>query len=270
VATDKAFTDIVASKEEKRQGGPGWTSWKVRPALEKGKYFWRALARISDSRRLSTSVADFTVTQSAEPPPPETPPDPGTPPGDTLVSDPLTTGSSVGQVRGGRFIGQGWQVTSNRDFIRYAIPPLPSGYVEWDNLGLRPSNPNLNQFMLFGMWDPSKGDYRANPFRVHLQKLDPRHNGPYLRLRWISDGEQHDEGNPFLNWDPDRVYHWRIEWGPGDGGNIVRVLLNGSVMISQRYANPYRPDTHWVELGIEERSESIVGTIYSNLVIGEK
>ena len=37
---------------------------------------------------------------------------------------------------------------------------------------------------------------------------------------------------------------------------------------SQNYTNIYRPATHWIELGIESRKESIVGIVYSNVKIG--
>ena len=142
--------------------------------------------------------------------------------------------------------------------------------MQFDTVGLQLSNPSLDQFMLFGMWDPNRGDYRANPFRVHLQKLDSRHNGPYLRLRWIAQGEQHDEGNGFLNWDPFKVYTWRIQWGPAGARNAADVFLNGNRMITVTYSHAYNPSKHWVELGIGERAESIQGVVYSNVEIGRR
>jgi hypothetical protein len=89
-------------------------------------------------------------------------------------------------------------------------------------------------------------------------------------LRWISGGEQHDTGYQFEAWDPEQVYQWRLEWGPGASANEVRVYLDGQLIIERTYRKRYSPDVHWVELGIAERVESIVGTIYANVRIGSQ
>jgi hypothetical protein len=34
-----------------------------------------------------------------------------------------------------------------------------------------------------------------------------------------------------------------------------------------RYNRPYQPNTHWVELGIEDRGESVIDAVYRNLAI---
>jgi hypothetical protein len=176
----------------------------------------------------------------------------------------------MGQVNGGMFTRYGWQMMSKHDFIRYQVPPIESGYVEWTNVNLSPRNSSADTYILFGMWDPSLGDYRDNPFRVHIQKLDDNHNRPYVRLRWIANGEQHDKGFNFMDWDPRSVYEWRIDWGPGGGRNAVRVYLNGQLIIEVRYTEYYRPQTHWIELGVAERHESCVGAIFSNFRVGTR
>jgi hypothetical protein len=142
--------------------------------------------------------------------------------------------------------------------------------VEWNNTGFYPRNGADDNYILFGMWDPSRGDYRANPFRVHIQKLDDRHNPPYVRLRWIANGEQHDKGYDFTDWQPNRVYEWRIDWGPDGGSHAARVYLNGQQIIEIRYTNAYRPETQWIELGVAERHESVVGAVYSNFRVGSR
>ena len=262
VATDSSFNEIVAREKDVPEGSDGQTAWQVEKSLEAGKHFWRAYA-VLGTTRFSSEIADFTVPEE---------PEPSLPGGDgqVILTDSLTNGGSVGEVSGGAFTSLGWEVRAKNNFIRYEIPTLTAGYVEFDTLGLQPSNPSLHQFMLFGMWDPNRGDYRANPFRVHLQKLDPKHNGPYLRLRWISQGEQHDEGNGFLNWDASKVYTWRIQWGPDGAGNTADVFMNGNHMITVSYSRAYNPSKHYVELGIAERAESIQGVIYSNVQIGHR
>ncbi len=121
------------------------------------------------------------------------------------------------------------------------------------------------------MWDPTKGDYRENPYRVHLRKLDTQgHNPPYLRLRFISGGDQQDVGYDFLAWNRGQAYRWRIEWGPGGDRNEARVFLDGRVVMRASYGPAYRPEEHWIEMGVEERAESIVGVIYRNVRIGRR
>ncbi len=264
VATDRSFNDIVAREGGVREGSDGKTAWQVEKSLEARKHFWRAYADLGTSR-LTSEVADFTVPEESEPSLPGVGGG-----GQVILTDSLTNGGSVGQVSGGAFTSRGWEVRAKNNFIRYNIPPLAAGYVEFDTWGLQRSNPSLDQFMLFGMWDPNRGDYRANPFRVHLQKLDPRHNGPYLRLRWIAQGEQHDEGNGFLNWEPFKVYTWRIQWGPAGARNTADVFMNGNHMITVSYSRAYNPSKHYVELGIAERAESIQGVVYSNVEIGRR
>jgi len=104
---------------------------------------------------------------------------------------------------------------------------------------------------------------------VHLQKLHPNpHNPPYLRLRWIANREQHDEGNNFLAWNPSQTYRFRLEWGPNGSGHTANVYLDGQRMITVNYSRAYRTNVLYMELGIGERGESVVGATYSNLQIG--
>ncbi len=258
VAASSGFTELVDSVNGVAQGGNGQTSWRVSERLEAGKYFWRAQAAVGSNAGPPTPVADFRVRTSSEP---------NAPQGGLLISDDLINGS-IGDVRGGRFIPQGWQVIRKSDYIRYEVPTISKGFVEWENMGLAPSNPDPNTHMLFGMWDPTKGDYRANPFRVHVQKLDTNHNPPYIRLRWIAQGEEHDEGFNFLGWNPQQVYQWRVDWGSEGSSNVARVSVDGQVIIRVRYGAGYNPDVHWIELGIAARQESIIGAVYRNLRIG--
>lgn len=270
VSEESSFASLEAQSPLVAEGQNGSTSWTVDDPLPDGRYFWRVRSRSGTEDSPYSSTADFTIGSGGGGgnPTPNNPSPPPSPTAGTVVSDPLV-GGSIGQVAGGQFTSTGWQVTSPGNFIRYEVPAMASGWVEFDTSGLRETNSSPDQFMLFGMWDPSAGPYRANPFRVHLQKLHPNpHNPPYLRLRWIANGEQHDEGNNFLDWDPRRTYHWRIEWGPSGGGNTARVYLDGQLMITANYNRAYRPNVLYVELGIGERGESVVGAKYSNLQIG--
>lgn len=282
VAVDQTFFGILAERIGQPQGSDGTTSWRVEPALADGRYYWRARAVGPRGPGNYSPGADFTTGAAGGPPPssPSPSPSPTPSPGPTspspspsggFLSDPLTNGTSVGEVVGGRFISSGWQVQSRGDFIRYRIPTITSGFVEWENRGLAPRNPQRDLYTLFGMWDPTAGDYRENPYRVHLRKLDTQgHNSPYLRMRWISGGDQRDVGWDFLDWVPSRTYRWRVEWGPTGSGNEARVYLDDRVVIRTGYGPAYRPEQHWVEMGVEERAESIIGVVFRNVRIGRR
>jgi hypothetical protein len=125
--------------------------------------------------------------------------------------------------------------------------------------------------MLFAMWDPGSGEFRENPFRVHIQKLDTEHNPPYVRLRFISDGDERNTGYNELDWEPSQRYRWRVEWGPGTDRNEARVFVNGIEVMRVEYTPDYEPRTHWVEMGVNEsRDESCIGAIFSNVRIGRR
>jgi hypothetical protein len=263
VGNDDGFRSVAAETTGHSQGSGGDTSWRVTTALSNGRYYWRARAVGALGPGPYSPISDFFIGGNPGPTLP--------PPSSGEVFDPLTNGRSVGEVHGGRFNSVGWMVTSRGDFIRYVVPTIPSGFVEWENLGMTRTNPAPDLYTLFGMWDPSKGPYRENPFRVHVRKLDTQgHNPPYVRLRWISGGQEHNEGFDFLAWNPGQAYRWRVEWGPGGSGHEARVLLDGRVVIRTGYGPSYQPADHWIEMGVEERAESIPGVVYRNVSIGRR
>ena len=268
VSRSADFDGLVTASGLITPDADGRASWKVVIALDVGEHFWRAQAHLNSESSPFSSTAMMKVNPNITPTPPTPPPTP-TPPTVELF-DPLTNGTSIGQVGGGQFTSDGWRVKRKEDFLRYEIGSIPNGFVEWENVGLAAQNKAGDQFMLLGMWDPTKGRYRTNPFRVHVQKLDTNHNPPFVRLRWIANGDEHDAGFNFLNWNPDRVYQWRLEWGPEGEVHVVRLFLNGQSIIRLDYERAYDPSTLYVELGIEERQESVVGTVYRNVRIGPR
>ncbi len=268
VSRSADFDGLVTASGQITPDADGRASWKVVIALDAGDHFWRAQAHLSSQSSAFSSAAMMKVNPNITPTPPTRPPRP-TPPTVDLF-DPLTDGTSIGQVGGGQFTSDGWRVKNKADFLRYEISSIPEGFVEWENLGLTPQNKAGDQFMLLGMWDPTKGRYRTNPYRVHVQKLDTNHNAPFVRLRWIANGDENDGGFNFLNWNPDRVYQWRLEWGPEGEAHVVRLFLNGQSIIRVNYERAYDPSTLYVELGIEERQESVVGAVYRNVRIGPR
>ncbi len=264
VSRNSRFDGLIAASGRVEPRGNGRAQWRVPSALPEGDYHWRVQAHL-ENREGPFSNSWFTVNPNATPPPPPTEPEVT-----EEIVDPLTNGTSLGQVSGGKFTPRGWEVTRSEDFIRYELSSLVKGFVEWENLGLKPLNASPDQFMLLGMWDPTEGRYRTNPFRVHLQKLDRRHNPPFVRLRWISNGEESDRGFNFIEWNANTVYRWRLEWGKEGDGHVVRVFLQGQSVIRINYRRAYKTAVLYVELGIQERRESIVGAVYRNVEIGPR
>ena len=186
--------------------------------------------------------------------------------------DPLTNGFSIGEVHGGNFVAGGWQPLTNLDCLRYQVPTLKDGRVEFTTTNISTVNPVPGKRILFSMWDPSKGDYRENPYRVNLSKLDES-TVKYddVRLRWISRGQETNVGITFFDFEPQLVYEWALVWGelPGEGEN-VKVFLDGIEILTRNYAEPYHPNPHWIELGNCEREESLEMVIFSNVKIGAR
>jgi hypothetical protein len=257
VAADSGFSSIVVQQSGVPQGS-GQTSWEVTQSLTNGSYFWRARANVGATQGPYSAVASFAIIGV------------GGGAGETVVVfDALTDGTTKATTRGGGTLTeQGWRVENNGDFLRYEVPTVENGYVEWQNLGLTPRGVNDNSHMLFGMWDPTAGGFRQNAFRVHLQKLwNNPHNPPFVRFRWISQGREEEAGYNFTNWDPGTVYTFRVDWGPAAGANTARVYLDGVEIMQIRYNRLYQPNTHYIELGIEERGESVIDAIYRNFAV---
>jgi len=221
----------------------------------------------------SVALASCSSDGPSTPDVPEPSSNPPTSESNLFVFDPLTDGRSIGEAQGGDFRSDGWMATNAAAFIRYEIPPTADGFVEFQVKNLMNPNPRSDKRSLVSMWDPARGDFTVNPFRVNIAKYDTNlTDHGHLRLRFISNGQEYNTGINFHDWDPQRVYTFRMEWGalPGASAQRVDVSLDGEVVLSRNYEPPYLPDTHWVELGLAQREESLEQAIYSNVKIGRR
>ena len=267
ISTDQGFSTTVAADEGIGQGASGSTSWQVTSVLDAGQtYYWRSRSSATGESSPWSSVASFATLggfTSADPRP-----------GGILIFDPLTVGSSVGEVGGGSFNERGWMATAADTYIRYRVPTLPNGFVEFDVTNLRNPNPRSDKRNLLIMWDPTAGEYTQNPYRVHIAKFDTRLvDRWYVRLRWISQGQEANTGYDFFQWNRNQVYHWRIEWGAFPeivSSQRVQVFLDGQQIMARNYDRIYNPATHWIELGMAPRAETLEQAIFSNVVIGAR
>ena len=92
-----------------------------------------------------------------------------------------------------------------------------------------------------------------------------------MRLRFISNGQETNTGIDLFDWDPNRTYRFRLAWGAFPSivsSQRARVILDGREIMARNYDNLYRPATHWVELGMAPRSETLEHVTYSNVTIG--
>jgi hypothetical protein len=264
LALDSAFQQRAVTESGVSEGLGGITKWRVTEPLEADtKYYWRVAASTSAGSGPYSAVSEFRVREAFRADRPN---------GSLVVFDPLTNGSSVGEVHGGTFLPNGWQPQTNNDCLRYQIPTHEDGQAEFTTENLSTPNPVPGKRILFSMWDPDKGDYRENPFRVNLSKLDRSTvNFDDVRLRWISRGQETNVGISFFDFEPQLVYEWRLVWGDAQGvGENVKVFLDGIEILSRNYTEPYHPKIHWVELGNCEREESLELAIYSNVRIGAR
>jgi hypothetical protein len=264
VASDSGFATTVAVGDDLPEGGSGTTSWTVTENLNLGAtYYWRARASAGGTTGPYSASANFEILGGFLT---------GSPMNQLYVFDPLTNGSSVGEVGDGEFRSDGWKATNATSYIRYEIPPTPNGFVEFDVTNLQNPNPRSDKRALVIMWDPTRGDYTTNPFRVTLAKYDTNLvDRWHMRLRFISNGQETNTGIDYYQWDPARVYHFRLEWGAFPeivSTQRAQVLMDGSVILSRNYDPLYLLDTHWVELGMAPRAESLERAIYSNVRIG--
>ncbi len=263
IASDNAFTGIVAQASNLPEGS-GQTSWTAGSEFGSGQFFWRVRASVGATNGAFSSVGNFMFQGG---------PSSGGSTDQALLFDPLTTGSSMGNVGGGEFTPDGWKVIASSNFIVYDMATIESGFLEFDIKGLDIRNPTRDARHLFFMWDPSLGsDMTSNRFRVSLQKLDGRSsiNDRWLRLRFITQGRQIDAGSTFRGWEVERTYRIRLEWGREGEVLVCRLFIDGREIFFFQYPRPYIPAIHRIELGAAGRAETPEGAIYSNVVIGTR
>ena len=262
ISSDSGFRTIVLRETDVREGLGGVTMFKVEITLLEAdtQYHWRARAETSAGTGPYSEQSNFVVKAAFT----------RNRPSGVVVFDPLNNGGTIGTQMGGNFVPGGWQPELNTDCIRYQIPTLIQGIITFETRNVNSPNPMPGKRMLISMWDPSKGEYTTNPFRMHLQKLD-RSTVRFddVRLRWISRGQETNTGITFFDFEPDIDYSWRIEWGkfPGIPSQHVKIFLDGFEILNRNYDREYSPNPHWVELGNCERAETLEEAIWSNLII---
>ena len=193
------------------------------------------------------------------------------------IFDPLTTGFTVGQQRGGRFlVGQGWQALTLGDGINYDLPiTCANCRLEFDvtNFGKAEGAPFEKDVKWLTMGDASTfdnfGAFRDHDWKMHLeQRADG--NGTGMKLIWrngcgsCGDREPGDHTNkvdPAVDWRSTQVFHFVFDWTPTN----IAVSVNGVQWFQDGWSHAYAPPNHRVSLGCYPRQETMVGAIWSNV-----
>lgn len=188
--------------------------------------------------------------------------------------DPLTDGSSVGLVRGGRFLpGQGWQSTSLIDGIDYGIQTCSNCRFEFDVVGFgreegAPFGLDVKWFTMgdggaFGNF----GAFRDHPWKMHLEQRADDATG--IKLIWRNGaagggdpGDHTFKGPTGINWSSSHQppYHFVFDWTE----RRFFISIDGQVVVADGFSAPYAPPNHTLSLGCWPRGETMIGAIWSN------
>lgn len=218
------------------------------------------------------------------------------------INEPLTNGQSSGNVRGGRFTEEGWQTTSNADYIQWDIETCAYGRVEFDVKGLYASNevfPNVDEtgdedmhYTLFTMWDRDPND---EWYGKYINGVRQWHN-PYKMVTHIfgyvvGDVWKWEHGRFRLNvsafnggydddphafeieygpqpWEKERTYRVKIEWGQGH----MYYYIDDHLWVHCDYSSfgaEYAPPHHSMRIGSALKlkglsTQGVVNLTYSN------
>jgi hypothetical protein len=226
------------------------------------RYTWRARAEGGDVFGPWSTTASFLAPESAFL-------------GVSTFADPLTNGRTVGQRRGGHFVGtQGWMSDGLTDGIDYDLQqPCTECVLEFDvtNFGRAEGFPVEKDLKWISMGDaPAFGDFgsfRNHPWKMHLEQRSDG-DGTGMKITWrngdVGEGDPGDhvvKVDPAVQWSSSQVFHFRLAW---DGGGFG-VWVNDEQFFGEGFSQPYAPPNHRISLGCYPRSESFPGAIYKNI-----
>jgi len=227
------------------------------------RYTWRARAEGIDVFGPWSNTASFLAPESSFL-------------GVSTFADPLTNGKTVGQRRGGHFVGsQGWMSDSTTDGIDYDLQvPCTACVLEFDatGFGRAEGEPLAKDLKWITMGDAAVfGDFSAfrnHPWKMHLEQRSDG-DGTGMKITWRNGG--YDEGqpgdhvvkvDPAVPWSSTASYHFKLEW---DGGGFG-ISVNGEKWFDQPFGGfAYSPPNHRISLGCYPRAESFPGAIYKNV-----
>jgi hypothetical protein len=186
------------------------------------------------------------------------------------VFDPMTTGFSVGKVRGGHFSSQGWTADGYGDGIDYDLAPCPSCRVEFDITGVGNGlgYPADLKFLSMGnaAYFDDFGAFRNGPWKTTLEQRGDG-DGTGMKLIWRIDDDDDDHDTKFdccgPAWKDEKVFHFVIQWTPSS----YLITINGEEWFSGDLQDAYVPPNFRVSLGCYPRNETLKGATWRNVKI---
>jgi hypothetical protein len=201
--------------------------------------------------------------------------------GSLVLDDPLQ-GSTKGVRSGGTFTEGGWKVTGQYDCIRWRVPAIPRGAVEWEVRGLNPVERRAgmeDKTEIFHLYDPTFGDsdanyvggYRDNPTKHFVRKIGAAGGATdAMELVW-KIGDRHVEPDTsVLDWDPARTYRFREEWGPEGSDSVIRTYRDGALIATLSVPGPFAPAGLSVRIAASPRRSPDAGAPVGAVFAGVK
>jgi hypothetical protein len=159
-------------------------------------------------------------------------------------------------------------------YAHWEIPTTASGYIEFTAKGFQQDElygGTEFKSVLVSMWSGEDGyDYANAPYIFEIRKYGFIKDRPdasnAFKAKIKSRGEWEESGYVTRDWDPEKEYHFRIEWG----NSTVLVFRDGEHVLTGQYNGPFAPTKHQIQLGANPRRYAPKGLVISNVIIGKK
>lgn len=200
-------------------------------------------------------------------------------PENVYVSESLRDGVTVGTFDDATLKPEGLQLHGGTGFIRYNVPTLSRGYVEFNAKGFEHNELHGGsefKAVLLTMWGGNEGYiYETAAYIYELRKfgyIDGRPDASNcLEVRMITNHDWNHGARYIHDWDPNTTYRFRVEWGDG----VTTVYRDGEMAAITAYNGEFAPSSHMIQIGANAVSpyshrhkESPHNLLISEVVIG--
>jgi hypothetical protein len=194
--------------------------------------------------------------------------------------DPLTTGTTLGQVVGNVTLtpGRGATINTNESHIRYQlVQTVTAGELSMEVDGIQNNSPG-DKTKIMAMYD-GNGDITTSDYRATIEKRD----GGVIAWRFIAGEVESDaqietvgQERVAINFNPGQTYLWRTSWG----NHFFRLEIFHGPTTGDRiyefgkpYEGTYDPTPHIAYVGSPigragPDDASVVGATWRNVYLG--
>lgn len=169
---------------------------------------------------------------------------------------------------------EGLKLKGGEGFIRYKIPSTPRGFVEFKARGFVPNELHGGseyKGILLSMWDEEEGYDYGGQFIFELRKygyIEGRRDATdSVWMKILSNGEWGEAPKKPVSWDPNKTYHFRLEWGGGE----AKIYRDSELLNTGPYRAEFVPPQHLVQIGANPlRARTCpYNIVLSDVVIGK-